>query len=232
MDSNQPTRQGKRKSDVTSDYSELLNPEKALIFRITHCDNVPWILENGLHARNGSMSDPNFRRIGNSDLIRKRNDHPVLAGPCGTLSDYIPFYFTPFSMMLLNIKTGYNGVPKVPNEEIVIIVSSLRRAASMEIPFVFTDLHAYLGLTHHFTDLAHLGRIDWPLLQSRDFKRDNNDLGKTDRYQAEALIWKYLPIEAIDGICCYTETVRDVIKARANELSLSLNIVKTPSWYF
>ena len=212
--------------------SDLLNPEKARIFRITHRDNVPWILENGLHAKNGSHSDPNFRPIGSRDLILKRHDHPVPVGPCGTLSDYIPFYFTPFSMMLLNIKTGFNGVPKFPNEEIVILVSSLRRAAAMEIPFVFTDLHAYLRLTHHFTDLVQLDGIDWPLLQSKDFKRDDNDPGKTDRYQAEALIWKYLPVEALEGICCYTETVRDGLKAKANELGRALNIVKTSSWYF
>jgi hypothetical protein len=217
---------------MPADQSDLLNQDKALIFRITHRDNVPWILEHGLHARNGSHSDPNFRPIGNRDLIQKRTDHPVPVGPCGTLSDYIPFYFTPFSIMLLNIKTGYNGVPRVPNEEIAIIVSSLRRVAKLGIPFVFTDVHAYLRLAQHSIDLQDLDRVDWRLLQNRDFKRDNNDLGKTDRYQAEALIWKHLPVQAIDGICCYTETVRENIKARANELSLSLNIVKTPSWYF
>lgn len=217
---------------MPGDHSELLNPDKALIFRITHQENVPWILENGLHAKNGSLSDPNFRPIGNRDLIRKRTDHPIPVGPCGTLSDYIPFYFTPFSIMLFNIKTGYNGVPKVPNEEIAIIVSSLRKVSELGIPFVFTDLHAYLNLTDHFTDLGELGRIDWGLLQRRDFKRDNNDLGKTDRYQAEALIWKHLPVSAILGICCYTEAVRDSTKARATELKLSLDIVKTAGWYF
>jgi hypothetical protein len=27
-----------------------LNPEKALIWRIVHRDNLPWILDNGLHC--------------------------------------------------------------------------------------------------------------------------------------------------------------------------------------
>ena len=217
---------------MPGDYSELLNPDKALIFRITRRENVPWILENGLHARNGLVSDPNFRPIGNRDLIRKRTEHPVPVGPCGTLSDYIPFYFTPFSMMLYNISTGYNGVPQVPNEEIVIVVSSLRKASELGIPFVFTDAHAYLSLTHHFTDLGELGRIDWLLLRNRDFKRDNNDLGKTDRYQAEALIWKHLPVSAILGIVCNTEAVRESMKDRAAQLGLTLNIVKRFDWYF
>ena len=37
--------------------AEALNPEKTLIFRITHRDNLPWILENGLHAPNGALFD-------------------------------------------------------------------------------------------------------------------------------------------------------------------------------
>jgi hypothetical protein len=31
-------------------YSETLNPQKALIWRIVHRANIPWILDNGLHA--------------------------------------------------------------------------------------------------------------------------------------------------------------------------------------
>src|ERR1035441_6181519 len=120
---------------------------------------VPWILANGLHAKNGARSDPDFLPLGNRDLIFRGTCHPVPVGPGGTLSDYVPFYFTPFSMMLLNIKTGYNGVPQVPNEEIVILVSSLRRVAELNIEFAFTDQHAYLDLAEHFTDLEHLDRI-------------------------------------------------------------------------
>jgi len=217
---------------MPGEYSDLLNPEKALIFRITHRDNLPWILANGLHARNGARTDPNFRPIGNRDLIKKRLDHPVPAGPGGTLSDYVPFYFTPFSMMLLNIKTGYNGVPKVRNEEIAIIVSSLRKVAAMSIEFVFCDQHAYLLTAEHFTSLDSLDRIDWPILQNRDFQRDNNNLGKTDRYQAEALVWKHLPVEGILGICCFTEGVRDGVKAHADELGLTVRIFKRSDWYF
>lgn len=38
-------------SGVISTMSVNLNPEKALIFRIVHADNVPWILDHdGLHC--------------------------------------------------------------------------------------------------------------------------------------------------------------------------------------
>ena len=63
----------------------------------------------------------------NPELIDKRSRRVVEVGPGGTLSDYVPFYFTPFSIMMYNIKTGFGGVPRVANEEIVILVSSLSR---------------------------------------------------------------------------------------------------------
>jgi hypothetical protein len=34
--------------------------------------------------------------------------------------------------------------------------------------------------------LDRLDRVDWPRLQARDFKRDPDDPGKFERYQAEA----------------------------------------------
>jgi hypothetical protein len=92
--------------------------------------------------------------------------------------------------------------------------------------------HAYLATAEHFTDLDNLNRIDWAILQDRDFKRDNNDLGKTDRYQAEALVWKHLPVEGILGICCFTEAVRDGLKAHANNVGSSMSILKKAEWYF
>ena len=50
------------------------------------------------------------------------------------------------------------------------------------LPFVFTDQHAYAAGTEYFSDLAGLPRVDWPLLQSRNFKTDDADPGKQLRY--------------------------------------------------
>jgi hypothetical protein len=38
--------------------SAKLNADKALIFRITHRDNVPWILGHGMCCRNAPVQDP------------------------------------------------------------------------------------------------------------------------------------------------------------------------------
>ena len=212
--------------------SANLNPEKALIFRIVHRDNLPWILEHGLHARNGEMLDPKYRNIGNPDLIDRRSRRLVPIPPGGTLSDYVPFYFTPFSIMMFNIKTGYGGIKHVPNEEIAILVSSLHRVKQLEIPFVFTNQHAYPAAAEFFSDLSELDQIDWPLLQSRNFEHDPDDPGKKERYQAEALIWKHLPIHALLGVCCYNQAANSWIQSETARRKLEIETRMQPGWYF
>ena len=64
-----------------------LTKEHARVFRITHRDNVSWILDNGMHAQSGEVSDPNFRNIGNPELIERRTHRVIEVQPGGTLSD-------------------------------------------------------------------------------------------------------------------------------------------------
>lgn len=67
--------------------TQLLNPTRALIFRIVHVRNVPWILEHGLVCRNSPNQNPHYLNIGNVDLIDKRSHRVVPIPPGGTLSD-------------------------------------------------------------------------------------------------------------------------------------------------
>jgi hypothetical protein len=221
-----------RRRTLNVQMSANLNPEKALIFRIVHRDGLPWIFENGLHAKNGEMFDPQYRNIGNPDLIDRRSRRVVPIPPDGTLSDYIPFYFTPFSIMMYNINTGYGGIKHVPNDEIAILVSSLHRVKKLDIPFVFTNQHAYPAAAEFFSDLSDLDRIDWPLLQSRNFKHDPDDPGKKERYQAEALIWKHLPLDALLGVCCYNKAASAWIQSETARRQLQIQINTQPGWYF
>lgn len=210
----------------------FLTPENGLVFRITHIANVPWILDHGLHCRNSVTRDPNYRDIGNPDLIAKRAHRAVLVLPGGTLADYVPFYFTPHSPMLLNIRTGYNGTKQTPMNEIVIFVVRLRRLIDLRIPFVLTDRHAYLQTAQFSNDLSGLDRIDWRILQTRDFARSPTDPGKMERYQAEALVPGRVPIEAIDEIACYGEEQAEVVRGELARRGLRLPVAVRPEWYF
>lgn len=214
------------------DHYPNLNPDKALIWRITHRRNLLWILANGLYAGNGGVCSPDWVTIGNEELINRRARRAVPVAPGGVLNDYVPFYFTPFSPMMYNIYTGRGGVRQVANADIVILVSSLHRLDEMKLPFVYTDRHAYPVTARYFNDLASLDAVDWPLLQQRNFQRDPNDPEKVERYQAEALVYRQMPIEALLGAVCYTEVVQGELQQQAKVLGVELDVRCLPGWYF
>jgi hypothetical protein len=170
--------------------------------------------------------------IGNPSLIQDRHHVPVPIPPRGTLSDYVPFYFTPLSIMSFNIYTGRRGVQQRRNDEIAILLCSLPKLTQDGITFVFTDRHARLAAAEFFGDAGSLDRIDWRILQNRDFSRDNNDLGKMERYQAESLVHRHLPIDSLLGVACYNMRERDRVDALVKDAGLDLRVVKRPGWYF
>lgn len=212
-----------------------LTPEKALIFRITHRSNVPWILSNGQWSRNSGHWDPDFVTIGNTELIEGRVEKRVPIHPGGVLSDYVPFYFTPCSPMLLNIVTGRN-VQRRDKAEIIILVSSLHKVIENERPFVFTDRHAYLqylseqNYSNNLDDLP--GMVPWDILQSRDFRKDPENPEKSERYQAEALVYEYLPVDALRGIVTYNEDEAERVRNEISDRGLDLDVHIRPNWFF
>ncbi len=213
--------------------AKTLTPEKALIFRITHQRNVPWILEHGLHCRSSNIVDSDFVSIGNQDLIDKRASRLVPAHPGGELGDYIPFYFTPYSPMLLNIRTGRGNVKRRRNEEIAILVSSLARLSEHGVRYLITDSHAFLATAQFSTNLDDLREwLPWEHLQERNFKRDPDDPTAFERYQAEALAHKEVPTEALLGVVCYTEGVRSNLEAERVKRRVDLKVLTKPDWYF
>ena len=209
-----------------------LNAERGLIFRITHISNVEWALENGIQCANSTFSDPHFRQIGNRSLIGKRLSQQIGDGSYGFLSEYVPFYFTPHSMMMYNIKTGYGGVEKIPNKDIVIFVSSLARLDKVGKPWIFSDRHASLRTAQFFDCREALVRLPWEGWRRRDFARDPDDPEKCERYQAEALVRGSLSTDGLLGIACYSENEKRTLDRLCRDASVDLKVVAMPAHYF
>lgn len=210
-----------------------LTPAKGLLFRITHVRNLPWLLANGLPCAHSGVRDPDFVEIGKPDLIQDRKRRRVTLPPYGTLANYVPFYLTPRSPMLLNIKTGWNGVTTRTNAEIAILVSSLGRMQKCGVSLLFTDRHAYMATARWSADPADIETmIDWTILQQHDFARSDRYPDKMDRYQAEALAHNHVPVDALLGIGCASETAFSEIEALVKTMGLPLRVVVRPEWYF
>lgn len=207
-----------------------LTPEKALIWRVVHRDNLPWMLDHGVNCANSSMQDPDYVQIGLADLIEERRERIVPLAPAGQLSDYVPFYFTPFSPMVYRIVTG-RGVPQRSRAELCFLVTSLHHLLAQGLRFLIADRHAALNAAQFLGGIGDLSRLDWAQWQVRDFARNPENPEAFERYQAEALVYRHLPLSGLQGIVCHDTTVRDSIRGLVASRSLDLRVVARPEWY-
>jgi ssDNA thymidine ADP-ribosyltransferase, DarT len=214
-----------------SSTSAEANVECTPIFRIVHCSNIPWILDNGLHCFTSTCRDPDFVAIGNGHLIEKRATRQVPESPYGVLADYVPFYFARKTPMMLNIFTGHNGVVKRNRSEICILVTRLQVIMEMCIPFVFTDRHAYSSTAQFFRNIDDLDKVDWRLIQSGNFSRDSEKPDLIDKYQAEFLVFGSLQVAALRAIVVYDDDARKSIQYQVHLRGLTLKVMTQKGWY-
>ena len=103
---------------------------------------------------------------------------------------------------------------------------------SSDLRNVYTDRHAYLQTAQFLTDPADLDQIDWTLIASRNFKRDPNHPDRVERYQAEALVYRNVPVAALKGMACYDSQARSRLLGIQNDIGVSLKTVVKREWYF
>lgn len=178
---------------------------KIYLFRMTHIENIPHIFQFGITHLNSSNSNHNFVPIGDSSLINKRNEYILENGR--RLGEYIPFYFGGRMPMLYVIQNGYNSVAPIPPEQIVYCITSVQKIIELGQDFVFTDGHAVDSFSTLYTTID-INNID-TILDMEAIKaiywKDENDLDKKRRKEAEFLILGDIPSNAVLGYIVYNK---------------------------
>ena len=184
-----------------------------LIYRMTHINNIPFILKNGLWSQLSGVIDHDFVPIGNPEVISIRTNKPVgVNPPGGTLGEFIPFYFSGHSPMLLNIATGY-GVKLTPQKDIAFIVCDAVELINYGIPFCFTDGNATKTLTRFYNNLLSLNALDWDTIRATIWKNTDSDYDRVRKKMSEFLAKKYIPPFLIKEIVVRNEDVRTSLMA-------------------
>ncbi len=209
-----------------------MSQKKNRIFRIVHYQNLRFILTNGLHCALCQVKDSDYISIGHQRLISRRNEWPVPLHPAGTLGDYIPFYFCRKSPMLYSISKGWvEGCPSDYQYDIVYLVSSIEKIATLNLTYLFTDRHACLAITTFFDNYDDLGNLSWDIIRDDSWYINYSKL-KKELKQAEFLIHKHMPVRAIEGIICYSDKVYNDITTLVTEFDLELPVIVRPDYYY
>jgi hypothetical protein len=199
-------------------------PDKIVITRMVHWENVAHILRHGFCCRTHENYDPNYVEIGMNSLIQDRHDYAVPIEGYGNLGEYVPFYFAGHSPMLYLIKYGYGGVQKRPQEDIVFIVCDVNTVIQAGIEFVFTDRNAKIAVANFYNDPTEFDKLDWETIKSRDWANTEDDLSRKDRKQAEFLVRNYMPVNCIQFIVVKTEARKFYFDQLISDLGLSIKV--------
>ena len=122
---------------------------KIYLYRMTHIENIPHILKQGITHVASDNKNKDYKPIGDGSLISRRNTFNLGNGQ--TLGDYIPFYFGSRMPMLYVIQKGFNGVTSLNPEQIVYCISSVQKIIDLDLDFLFTDGHAVDALSTLYT---------------------------------------------------------------------------------
>ncbi len=210
---------------------DILSPDRGLIFRITHIDNLQTIAKQGLVCRSRCRSDSAFRSIGNPDVIERRRNRAVPEYPGGVLDDYVPFYFTPRSPMLLNIKTG-RGVEPVPMQEILCLIAKLEHLRARGHRIVIADGNAASAETRFSTSIDSIRGLDWVALRASNFQKSDDDPDLRRRYMAEALIHEHVAFEDLTGIAVAHDQTEAAVRDFFESLPAQPTVAVRPHFFF
>ena len=211
-------------------------PNPTPILRIVHLDSLRTLLQRGgLHAANHTPNDDlPYRTIHNVDIQGQRHIRNIPCGPCGTLHDYVPFYFGYLSPMLLQLKTGRVADYNEGQEPLIYLKSTAQAVAQAGVRFVFSNGHGIAAYTDWFDDLAHLGEVDWDMVYQRYWSDNLNDMDRQRRKQAEFLIYQSCSWMLIQEI----GVLNTRAKARVEEILSEFDVKQRPvvniraGWYY
>ena len=199
------------------------------LYRMTHIENVPHILEHGVTHVLSTHTNKSYKAIGDNSIISTRNDFDLPNGK--KLGAYIPFYFGVRMPMLYVIQKGFNGVTATPAKDIVYCISSVQKIIDNQLPFVFTDGHAVDGLSVFYEekDLPNIDTILDKNAIDETYWRKEDDLDLKRRKEAEFLVETDIPSTAIIGWVVSNEEA----KKRLLTMGIPENkIYVKPNYYF
>lgn len=210
-------------------------PDRRL-YRIVHVDGLPTLLRRGgLHAPNTTPNDGlPYRAIHDANVQASRRTRAIPCGPRGTIHDYVPFYFGPLSVMLLNLHTRRVAGYDEGQAPIIYLVSSIARVDAEGRPWVFSDGHGLSALTSWYDDADRLDEVDWDLVGARYWADQPEDNDRQRRKQAEFLVWKDLPWSAIAGIAVLDAAMKARVEAilAAFPVAAATPVAVRRGWYY
>jgi hypothetical protein len=191
---------------------------------MTHIENIPHILVNGITHRNSPNANIDYVSIGDTSLINTRaakqvtvtNGNRSCPVETITLGNFIPFYFGIRMPMLYVVQQGGNCVEKAtPPKDIVYLVCNVEALVRAGTAYCFSDGHATDALTLFYNssrinDLPAI--INWNAVKAQYWSGEENLILRCKK-QAEFLVATDILPQFVCRFGCYNQEAHDSLVA-------------------
>lgn len=197
-------------------------------FRITHIDNMPYILKHGFVLPSSPLRSDSYINIGDSLVIEARKNKLVNNS---SIYECIPFYFGPRTPMLYVIQNGHNGVTRVEPENIIYCVVRLNDIIISNIDCIFSDGHIlnFLSSLYDKNQLSNINNIINATDVYAKYWKSDDDPDLKRRKEAELLAKSDIPSDMIAGFVVYNDNAKNILI----DMGVPSNkIFINPNYYF
>ncbi len=176
------------------------------IYQFTHLNNLAGILEHGLLSYNEKerLGLPHLS-IAAESIQARRAAMAVPAGPGGVVHDYVPFYFSSRSPMLLSVINSKNV------DQLYLLYLGVPIEVIESDDVLFTNASANtIEPPAFFVDPSDLTQLDWANIDSKKWGSPSE--AARHARMAEALVHESLDVSDIDHIIVWNEGVREKVE--------------------
>ncbi len=173
------------------------------VYHFTYFENLEKIIKNGLLSTNlKNKQGIAHKNIANNDIQHRRSEMIVTCGPGGVVHDYVPFYFTQRSPMLLNVIKNKN----IDQEGIIYLAIPIE--SIMDKSVVFTSASANTGVPpKFFCDISDLNELNWNAINDRVWNPEIESVKQ--QKMAELLVHNKVLIDDISFIVVWGAEMKD-----------------------
>ncbi len=207
------------------------------IYHFTHAKNLSSILSTGyIYCKSQLPDSDQLVNVSHQNIQEKRRNKQIGCHPGGILHDYVPFYFATRSPMMYVIsRDGVEGYDS-NTKPLIYLVSSIERVRELGLSFAFSDGHPIMALSRFYGDVARLNKVDWEVMEARMWREteEDPDPDKSRRRQAEFLVHRKFPWDAVEYLAVKNRDVKDRLDRHLSEdWPEKVKPVKVePGWYF
>ncbi|MBI1255990.1 MAG: DUF4433 domain-containing protein [Chloroflexi bacterium] len=212
-------------------------PTKPQIYHITHMDNLKSISKSGYLYSDARRIEMGLKHVNIAmQDVKDHRPNRSLVGcyPETNVSQYVPFYFCPRSIMLyIYYKGNHSAVEyKGGQEPIIHLQIDMNKAIhwthGQGLRWAFSDRNASAIYASFYKDLKNLDQINWDSVAATYWQPPEIKEGK----QAEFLVYNRVSWDLVEKIGVIDKSHANQVAAIIGNSSHTPEIVVKPSWYY